>query len=160
MLRYSLSREAKRGWGAVLRCLLIFAVWQGPIPWWHSHGALAKGPSVSASWLPAHLAKFHPVCGLTSPAVGWHMHLFYPATPTGENGGNEPVQEQNLLPSALTDSLLAVVSTGSTAAALDLSFLEVAQGPSSRERSATPAHFFDGFAPTLALPLRLGVARC
>jgi hypothetical protein len=155
-----LSREAKSGRGVALRCLLIFAVWQGPIPWWHSHGALATGPNVSASWLPGHLARYHPACGLTSPVVGWHMHLFYPAPPTGENGGNEPLQEQNLLPSALTDSLLTVASMASTATALDPSFWQVAQSPLSRDRSATPLHFFDGFAPTLALPLRFGVARC
>ena len=152
-------------WSWVLRCILLFGVWQGPRPWCHSHGTLCNSPDVLCTAFEDHLRSHHAtVDPLSNLFLGWHVHVDLPATSTGD-GDQHPNSGAQLLLSLVsvdrqTESLSrAALMLGIPTASL----IEQQQGNSAIAVSAQlrySAHFLDAFAPSLPLPLRLCVNRC
>jgi hypothetical protein len=145
-----------------LRWLLLLAAWQGPIPWCHSHGTLASSADMSP-WLVEHLHSHHPC---VDPAAhltfGWHFHTRMPGDPH-EDPDEPTAPDQERLPLSTTgDSLATGVARCSIACSAPLFALDnrLPTGMlAARFEEATSAHFFDSFAPDLALPMRLCVSR-
>lgn len=145
----------------VTRCLLLVAAWQGPIPWCHCHGTLANAAHSDTTWLAEHLSSYHSaMLAYLDVDFGWHFHVAFPAEP-GSSDGSKPSTHRELLPqshdSTLTDCArqLAEISTVNAVVAPSIA--------SIRFEATAPtlsAHFFDGFAPSLPLPLRFCIARC
>lgn len=143
----------------MLRCLLLLAVWQGPIPWCHCHGTvdhLALSPG-----LPEHLRSHH--AGHDPYGNGrWHLHFILPDT-GGQTPGEHSEDRYQQLPmiSALDVSSAELESPWDGSPAAEV-LLELSAVPSAAIRDAglSTAHFYDGFAPDLALPMRFCVARC
>ena len=150
-------------WSLALRVLLLVSAWQGPLPWWHSHGGIAGASEQDSIWLVEHLQCWHPgLEAASADSLGWHMHWGYPSS-TGSTGQPTPRTQDRVLGtnhfdahllspqrscSTWTTSVLPLNNRG------DLAIVRL-QGQPRRAR-----HFFDGFAPTLPLPLRFCIARC
>lgn len=152
-----------RGWfAATLRCCLLLAAWQGPIPWCHYHGTLADGPTASLAHLVKHLQSYHTSLDpLSNVLLGWHFH-FLPTPASEDSPRSAEPEPPRLLVRNASDSLpdQLAEAAGSTQA-VDAIF--IASQPLlavSAEREERCEHFFAGFAPRLSLPMRLGVARC
>lgn len=145
-----------------LRWLLLLAAWQGPIPWCHSHGTLSSSPSLSP-WLVEHLQSHHPcVDPAAQLTFGWHFHTRMPGDPR-EDPDEPSAPDQERLPLTNSgDSLATCLVRASIASPLPLASLEhrlPASLVAVRYDGASSAHFFDSFAPDLALPMRLCVSR-
>ncbi len=142
-----------------LRCLLLLAVWQGPIPWCHCHGTvdhLELSPG-----LPEHLRSHH--AGHDPYGHGcWHLHFILPET-GGQTPGEPSEDRYQRLPmiSTADASPAEVDSLWDEMPVSEVLFVQSAV-PSAAIRNAglSTAHFYDGFAPELALPMRFCVARC
>jgi hypothetical protein len=149
--------------GRVMRALLIvWAAWQGPVPWWHSHGTLANSAANSQEFLREHLSSHHSAIDPCDDLrFCWHVHFDFPAhgRDSSNQDGNRPVGTMNaeLAPSGLHQlARTAAFDVPYTAVdVIDGGVLSVQLSPGSGGQ-----HFFDGFAPELALPLRFGVMRC
>ena len=157
------SQPAIEQLGRGLRALLIvWAVWQGPVPWCHAHGTLGNTAASSHEFLRLHLSSHHAAIDPCSNLYFcWHVHFDFPTqeNDSSDKDHNRPVRTinaelttsglNNLVRTAVMDCLNAA-SVGTDCAALAVRL--------------TPAggaqHFFDGFAPELAPPLRFGILRC
>lgn len=63
----------------ILRCLLVTAAWQAPLPFLHCHGTLATSTDTAAPWLAEHLRTHHADVDPCSPHLfGWHLHFGVP----------------------------------------------------------------------------------
>jgi hypothetical protein len=149
--------------GRALRALLIvWAAWQGPVPWCHAHGTLGNSAAGSHEFLRSHLSSHHAAIDPCSDLhFCWHVHYDFPTqgNESSSQDTNRPVRTtnaelttsglNNLVRCATVDCLNAApVVTGCAALAARLT------------RAIDAQHFFDGFAPALALPLRFGILRC
>lgn len=144
--------------------LLLALAWQGPIPWTHAHGTLANSSCCGNCWLSQHLCSHHSQDSMFADhAYGWHFHV---ALPFSSEGGPEQQQrpQQNRLPPShagdgLSDMLadgLRISAPAAVLANLDSPTHSVSIGSDMHDGSI---HFFDGYATSLALPLRFGVLR-
>ncbi len=151
-------------WALVLRCFLLFAAWQGPMPWFHCHGTLADSPGEMSAWLVEHLRSHHPSATPFSPtSFGWHVHVDLPGS--SSEGSDQPSpREQERLPvsnavDCLSASLAPTTAGMSTPLASRLDLLQGGASLAAGAQTRLPAHFLDAFAPSLPLPLRLCVLR-
>lgn len=146
----------------VARCLLLVAAWQGPIPWCHCHGTLANTAESASTSLAEHLNSYHSTAlAFLNVDFGWHFHATFPAEP-GDDDGSAPTRHRELLPQP-NDSAMLVDCARQLAEIAPIDAVPVSQLASTRLEADAPtlsAHFFDGFAPSLPLPLRFCVARC
>lgn len=138
------------------RVLLLLAIWTGPIPYCHCHGTLFDSENPCSSWLLGHLQAFHADASLFADVnFGWHLHF----SPPGNSEDQESPQARWLsFPGAATTvsaclqdlrSLDSLVIPADNLTSGKVKPAEYAAGP-----------FFISFAPSLPVPLRLGVMRC
>ena len=158
------SRVSKYCCALALRCCLLLASWQGPIPWCHCHGALAADLEVANPSLVQHLQLRHPtLAGSSQLEFGWHMHCDFPGSPDDDPHHRSDharcispviVPCDHALDYAVRPCMdcwiLANVASNRT---------DEVSGSLAGSQHRT-VHFFDAFAPTLALPLRFGVLNC
>lgn len=167
-------RNARRGQAVGrlwLRWLALLLLWQGPIPCLHSH-ELWSAADRSAVPVPVaardsawplldHLLSFHLADrDSNAPVSGWHLHWVQPesdedVTPPGP--ATTGVVTSELLQEVVSEAWQLACPT------LDRLPLELAQERVSfgaDQRMTGPCHFLDNFAPSLAVPLRLGILRC
>jgi len=147
-----------RDWALVaVRLLLLFSVWQGPLPWFHCHGALAEAGENQA-WLIQHLQTHHRSVPLDAKiSFGWHFHVDLPMSDS--DGGDQDARKSCL-------AVSAIASQASAASCADLCPAPAFQRISPKVVSRPPClsaagkilHFFDSFADSLAVPLRFCVA--
>lgn len=156
---------------AALRWLLLVLMWPGPVPWCHSHAKIAHSESPAvATWLREHLRVGH---GLASVAgiqqaraqdaraqdAGWHVHFALPGSEDGNSGSDRP---QPILP--LVTSPCEMQGFEAQAVSVHPLVATLEWLPAARRgglgSSVASRHFLDGFAPSLALPQRLGIFRC
>ncbi len=162
--RAGVRTVGKYGCALALRCCLLLASWQGPIPWCHCHGALAGDLDVANPSLAQHLFLRHPAKpGISQLNFGWHMHCDFPGSPDDDPHhksdharGIKPVVvpcdhglDYAVRPS-LSFWMLANIAGNRTEEPLG----------SLAGQQHRSAHFFDAFAPTLALPVRFCVLNC
>ncbi len=131
------------GWLLVL-CINM----AGPFPYFHCHGA------ENSEELALHILLHHGG-DFEQANLGWHYHTELPhdhdEEPSPRQERPSPVQE----PSAeLTIRLLT-----DNPVPFDSATFPPCTWISVSLDSTNPAHFFDGFASSLALPVRLGVMR-
>jgi hypothetical protein len=162
------SRRSKRRlfnasarWCAVgLRICVVLAAWQGPIPWFHSHGTLAQASD--DLWLIKHLQSCHKAGGTCSQeCLGWHFHCGFPGTPT-DDAGPSPDGVRHIAPVIVTASCsVSPLSASQLPAATMLCTVDDAADSAFALLPGTSRyHFFDAFAPALALPLRFCCLNC
>lgn len=129
------------GWLLVL-CINM----AGPFPYFHCHAAQDHDDLIR------HIMLHHGG-DFTQVNLGWHYHTELPhdhdEAPTPRQERPSPIQEPcaQLTIRLLTDH----------AACFDLATDPLHLWDSVRLTGSTPTHFFDGFASSLALPVRLGV---
>jgi hypothetical protein len=156
------TRRSGAGRGLLLRCCLLLAIWQGPLPWCHCHGVLRADESPSTVTLAAHLQSFHRVVTPYAETTGWHWH-FLP-DPADPDSTDAPDRDDARVPSRLVcDSLAEVLSSLlRPAVATSVAELDAQRGPTANVAAASEVavHFYLTFAPTLPMPLRFSVARC
>lgn len=161
-------------WLLAMRWLILLLLWQGPIPWCHSHelwaGAGEEARSVSVDCdvmcgcdrsLLDHLYAFHSADrDSTHTSTGWHLHWVIPEVdkdtlPPGPATSELPGAEPSVVITGGQDSMLASISAKwllETVSGLGASFADV--------RPSVPRHFLDTYAASLAMPLKLGILRC
>ena len=157
----AIGEERRYDAAYALRWLLLLLMWPGPVPWCHSHGAVARSESSqAATWLREHLWKSHAgSLGTDASRAGWHVHFSLPGSDDGESG-SEDSRPSWLMAASTADAQESGAESTSGGSPLFVterlaSSTRVGVGPNAVNR-----HFLDGFAPFLALPLRLGVLRC
>lgn len=145
-----------------VRCLLALAAWQGPIPWCHCHGTLVHANDADASWLSEHLQSYHTAAlALLNVDFGWHFHVAFPDAPGQDDDSSAPKRRELLPQIDATTSLLESSRLFVEIPAIDSAILVQVIAPRcSGDALSMSAHFFDGFAPSLPLPLRFCVSRC
>lgn len=146
----------------VSRCLLLIAAWQGPIPWCHCHGTLANTAQASSTWLAEHLISYHSTAlAFLNVDFGWHFHVAFPSKP-GDDDGSSPMQHRELLPQTNSSTMLVDCARqlAEIASVEAVPFSQIASARLEANAPTLSAHFFDGFAPSLPLPLRFCIARC
>jgi hypothetical protein len=147
-----------------IRCVLIVAAWQSPLPFCHSHGTLATSTAAAAPWLADHLRACHAaVDPLAQCAFGWHLHFALPDA--GDQAPDEPrpIRQQFVVTAGAgswdsftrLQSLSIVWGCGDTVPVFSGAL--VVQSSSD---ARCGGGFFGDFAPDMPLPLRLGVLRC
>jgi hypothetical protein len=144
----------------VARCLLSAAAWQGPIPWCHCHRTLANTAQSASTWLAEHFNSYHSAAlAYLNVDLGWHFHVAFPSD-HGGNKSSKPSPHRELLPQSkdptLTDCARQLAEISPVNAVV------MPSTASTRLEATAPtlsAHFFDGFAPSLPLPLRFCIAR-
>ena len=147
---------------AVLRCLLILCLWQGPLPVWHTHGTLVDAPEASRSWLAEHLETHHPTVDPCDVVFfGWHVHFEVPHSEDDPDDVPSPSLRNPVVIAASSDggrlSGSGLLPRGTDAShPLALRPLVVSPRPPRSARRG----FFPDDAASLPLPLRIGVARC
>jgi hypothetical protein len=143
----------------LLRLCLLLVAWQGPIPWGHAHGTLANSAETAAAWLGGHLQTHHAaISPFANVFLGWHWHVDFPS----RGCDDESRQEQERLPAGGSASELLLAAGQGAGCWWQASCAKTAcpaEGLRFRH-SASAAHFWDCFAPSLALPVRLGTMRC
>jgi hypothetical protein len=107
------------------------------------------------------LQTYHGQIDPSAP-LGWHLHARLPGVPGDDP--DEPTQpEQERLPVInCVDSLTASVSRAAVERSMSLTCLDPFQPGgvlSSGNAGESSSHFYDAFAPHLALPMRLCVSR-
>lgn len=158
-----MQRAHRSNWSRFVRCLLVVAAWQAPLPLWHTHGTLANATAESASWLAEHLRTHHPTIEPSSQTiVGWHCHFVDPQS--GGEPPDAPKRNPRHVVVACGPALLNGVSR------LQAPLVSWAGGDPSSVSGvpATGLHavrhrargFFTDFAPDMPLPARLGVLHC
>lgn len=166
-IRSNSTRVRRNGvsrWSLALRCFLLFVAWQGPIPWCHCHGTLANTPGGVSPWLSQHLKSHHPsVAPLSNLFFGWHLHVYDPESSTDdENDPSKRSRERQPITNSadcLSESAIRAAARTSEFAAPQLDLQLGRMAIALRPESQCSAHFFDGFAPSLPLPLRFCVSR-
>jgi hypothetical protein len=147
---------------AVVRCLMVLCLWQGPVPVWHAHGTLADASDASRMWLAEHLESHHAAVDPCEPVFfGWHLHFDVPDSEGDPQNTPSPSLRFAVVPVGVVDGDRLVSGTEVPAAAFAIHPLipaltvESADAPRSTRRG-----FFPDDAAALPLPLRIGVARC
>jgi hypothetical protein len=159
-LSFQPAREQLRR--AIRALLIVWAAWQGPVPWCHAHGTLGNTEVDSHAFLRSHLSSHHAAidpCG--DLHFCWHVHYDFPTqgNESPNQDGNRPVRTTNAeLTTSGLNNLVRIAAIDCLNAAADTT------GCATLAAQLTPAdgaqHFFDGFAPELAPPLRFGILRC
>jgi hypothetical protein len=148
----------------LMRCLLVIATWQAPLPVCHSHGTLATAPAENATWLAEHLWSHHAAINpLADLILGWHLHFAFPdAQDERPDSPKTPRQ-----PSAVGDALTswdAFARLQVPSGPLMSHAAHVGPNASCLHRPLDglrlPSGFFANFAPEMPLPVRLGGLRC
>lgn len=160
----SLQRVHSQPWSRAMRCLLVIAAWQAPLPFWHNHGTLASQSAESPIWLAKHLRTHHATVDLRATReFGWHVHFAFPdadeEAPGAPDRGRQP--GVTALELAAWDACARLQAAADSHAADDV--LPVARLPFACPLPGggrRPGGFFMDFAPHLPLPVRLGVLRC
>lgn len=163
--RSSASRPS--GLAVLLRLVLLFAAWQGPIPWCHNHPAGTAAESTT--WLAEHLRSHHGPAdqqrrdARSDGLLGWHFHADFPTRPVGDEEPR-PGQPPAEFPASSVGSLrVADLHSGDRPLPLRHLLTPVAPGPAfafATALSNAPSNFFAGYAATLPLPLRFCILRC
>ncbi|WP_254513658.1 hypothetical protein [Anatilimnocola floriformis] len=146
----------------VVRVLLIlWAAWHGPLPWCHSHGTLGNTTAGDQGFLRAHLLSHHgsvdPCC---SVCFGWHFHIDFPPGENDSEGARSTLSLRHLTSGLQEANLTALVKSAADATDCNACMSVVAPTFAQPTVCDPVEHFFDGFAPSLAMPLRFGVIRC
>ena len=152
---------ASTRWCAVsLRVCVVLAAWQGPIPWFHSHGTLAQ--ACDDLWLIEHLRFYHSAAQTCpSECSGWHFHYGFPGSPADDSG---PAPDGALHQATVMEAAARCSGLLSAWHAPPLAAIGTADDVVGSACGISPEairfHFFDAFAPTLALPLRFCCLIC
>jgi hypothetical protein len=86
------AQATSRAGSLVMRLLLMATLWEGPVPWGHSHAH-----STDDRHLAEHLARFHPHDHHAAD-WGWHWHFSYPDwAHCQEEGHQQPLRPQAAL---------------------------------------------------------------
>ncbi len=149
--------------GRAIRALLIvWAAWQGPVPWCHAHGTLANTEAGAHEFLRSHLSSHHAAI---NPCVDlhfcWHVHYDFPIqrNESSNQDGNRPVRATNAeLTTSGLNNLVRIAAFDCPNDAADATGCDTLAAQLAPIGGAQ--HFFDGFAPKLAPPLRFGILRC
>ncbi len=144
---------------AVFLCVTV-SLWQGPIPWLHSHSddAISLDPGI----LIQHSEVWHP--SSEEPHAGWHIH--FAALSDIVRGSGCPVPSEDETESA--SLLTAVVSNGHVEAQTETAWPESRLMSSSLANHDLPAcdepascrQFLAVFAASHRLQVLLCIARC
>ena len=138
------------------RVILLLAVWTGPIPYCHSHGTLVGAETTCSGYLINHLQAFHTDAPLFANVdFGWHVHFSVPTN----SEEDEPTQTKWL---SNPCSATTVSASLQGLRSLDPWIFPACNLTLGQSKPAAHAvkFFFEDYAPSLALPLRLGVIRC
>lgn len=160
----SVRRSHSSRWSRIVRCLLVIAAWQAPLPFWHNHGTLAHATADTASWLVQHLRTHHPAIDPVCHFVfGWHCHFADPQSGDESPGAPKPnrlllVVETDLGSWDGLSRLPAPRACHADHGVLTVS--GVASATHARIALRRLGGFFTDFAPDLPLPVRLGALRC
>ncbi len=150
---------SRNRWSVALRCLLLIAAWQGPIPWCHNHGVPGDAGAQTASWLGDHWRCYHASAApQTERRLGWHVHFDFANPERGADDSQS--QPQPVIASTQLSATIVAGEDVRLPGELLSAQLDAKSHARSVQDGAVAAHFFDGFAPTLSPPLRFCVARC
>jgi hypothetical protein len=149
----------------LLRCLLVIAAWQAPLPFCHNHGTLGNATKDSPFWLAEHLRTHHTSIDPSSSSVfGWHVHFALPEP--GEESSNEPnpPRQQCVLATSGLSSWDGFARLQPPSAPGTCHDFAVASSDAHVNHVCSAFRhsggFFTEFAPDMPLPVRLGVLRC
>lgn len=146
----------------ILRCLLVTAAWQAPLPFLHCHGTLATSTVAGSPWLAEHLRTHHADVDPHSPHLfGWHLHFGVPES--DDTPADAPVPRRCHLVVATSFASGDAVGglAGTTADGTRDVALLAPPSPSSRAASAFRRVGVDADgAPTVPLTLRYCSLRC
>lgn len=149
-----------------LYLLLLLSVWQGPLPWLHSHSTLIDPIQGQNLWLLKHLEKHHADCVVeeTQECLGWHLHIFFPHHhPESEQDEHSPAPQKQFRVGSngahLTADLLRLLCELSIPDFMSPQTLK-ADLWMLCQQSSRIACFYETFATELPLPLRFCVIRC
>lgn len=147
-----------------LRCLLLIVAWQGPLPWCHCHEEVASAPGGISCWLASHLRTHHPsMLPLASAVLGWHVHFDYPCPNEDEEGRSGHHEPSRLPGSSAAEQMASSILESASGVSQPLPTVDgdpAATSVAASDPARVNAHFFDDYAPSLALPLRFCIARC
>ena len=159
-----MQRVPSSRWSRCVRCLLVIAAWQAPLPFWHNHGTLAHATADSASWLITHLRTHHRATDPFGQFVfGWHCHFADP-----QSGDDSPEAPKPTRPQLVIEADLGSWDGFSRLQAKLVSHagdhVLVVSGVTADLHTRTALRrlgsFFTDFAPDMPLPVKLGVLRC
>lgn len=160
MLNFKLSRSPFKPLGWVLRCLLVCAAWQGPVPYAHSHCSLVGSRDRQFSSSMEHLHHRATVGTDADAHSGWHLHVSLPVRKGTAPSDLQHEQEVPLLnfesSQSLTDPL---VRSAQLISWLSAPAQQTCRATIAPDVCIARTHFFDSFAPTLPLPLRFSILR-
>jgi hypothetical protein len=151
-------------WSRLVRCMLVVAAWQAPLPFWHNHGTLANATQASTSWLADHLRTHHAAIDPFSQFVfGWHLHFALPESGDETPDSPKPARQPGVIASGLTswDSFVRLqepIASGVWHPMLIVPRALAADRMLNGVRRT--GGFFTDFAPDMPLPVRLGILRC
>lgn len=145
---------------AILRVVLIFAAWTGPVPYLHCHASLRSASGDYAARLSEHLLAQHSRSAICcDEAIGWHFHYGNCNLP-GDEVGKSGTQRILPGPDCRIGSDHSPVSHDFArlfALALDLPGTAVA---ADVQPAISASSFYQTYAAALPLPLRFSVVRC
>lgn len=151
-------------WSRFVRCLLLAAAWQAPVPFWHRHGTLADASPEVAAWLSDHLRSQHSTLDPYAQATcGWHLHFAFPE-PGGQSTDGPAAPRQLPIVEVGLGSWCEVLRPQTASTSWGCRDLLAIGGRAGFEHGlmASPGSggFFTDFAAEMPLPARLGVLRC
>lgn len=150
--------------------MVLLLTWYGPVPWCHCHAAAGTASETydGRATFDRHLDRYHASLDRTfAETLGWHLHWTLPGDRLLAAGSESTLPDAPSSSSESDDgaaaSLRQVLHSVehpplAPFVALDSSADSPASPPSGV--APRPAHFYDGFAPTLSLPRRFSIARC
>ncbi len=173
--RSPMQRLAASGERLSVRAVMMLLLWQGPIPWCHSHDALRaskSGSLMSAAAekfdLASHLKKHHrDIDPRSRISLGWHIHWVLPLMNydplLGESSPNEGIPQP---PVSIHADRYFAYGTNLLQAFDQIHAVEFANfvtpSPhlSNDGANSLTSHFYDEFSTSLSLPQRFSVYRC